>query len=159
MPFCIPEGADFLPPGPHTATVEEIKSALVDPFEESNTRPDIHAQWLALRDRVANVISLERQWLDGSFVSSKRNPRDLDLATFASSEDVEALDPIQEAELNALTGSTSGLDLLDSFLIVEYPERHPMHAIGVEIREAFASDFFGRDSRSGTEKGFAQVES
>lgn len=149
-----------LAPGPHAATVDDVKSALVDAFSGSSTRKPIYEDWLELREHLSALVSLERQWLDGSYATMKLDPEDLDLATFAASDEVEALGPAEEAELNALvSGRPECAPRCDSFLIVEYPEDHALHAVSVSLREGFAEDFFGAGPAGPGTKGYIEVTS
>ena len=142
------------------ATVDEVKSALVDGFPGSSTRAAIYEDWLELRGLLSGLITLERQWLDGSFATRKLDPNDLDLVTFADSDEVEALDHVQEAEFHALvSGPSDPAPRCDSFLIVEYPDDHPMHAVSVSLRDGFAQEFFGNGPGGPGTKGFVEVAS
>jgi len=133
---------------------------LVDGFPGSTTRAAIYADWLTLRDLLSALITLERQWLNGSYATTKLDPNDLDLATFARSEEVEALDPLQEAELNALaSGPSDRAPRCDSFLIVEYPADHPLHAVSMSLRDGFADNFFGTGPGGPGTKGYVEVAS
>lgn len=159
MVIKIPADSDYLPPRIHNATVAEIKSALVDEFAESTTRGPVFGEWLQLRDRVDGLITLGIQWINESFATRKRDPGDIDIATFMHSTEVDALSSEHQDELNGVMASkdTTGLPLSDSFAIVEYPEGHPMHEAYVATKETSESIFFGYDRRSGLPKGFVEV--
>lgn len=159
MPIEIPTDADYLPPGVHPATVAEVEAALVHAFAESKTRRPIYGEWLQLRDRLDALVTLGIQWINGSFATRKRDPGDIDIATFMQSAEVDVLSPERQDELNGLMASkdTTGLPLCDSFAIVEYPQGHPMHEAYVATKETFETAFFGYDSRAGISKGFVEV--
>jgi hypothetical protein len=152
-------GEGHLQPGKHEATVEEVKEKLVDPYAESSTRTPIFAQWLGLRTAMREIVPFEKQWLNGSFVSTKLNPADLDVATFVDGEAVEALGDDGRSALNALCGGsdTEEFPLCDSFLIVRYPEGHPMASLSRVIEETFEQSFYGFDDRLNLAKGFVEV--
>lgn len=138
--------------------MDEVKSALVDSFPGSKTRAPIYEDWLKLRERLSQLITLEIQWLNGSYATTKVDPNDLDLATFANSDEVEGLDPIQEAELNELvSGPSKEAPRCDSFLIVEYPDDHPLHAVSASLRDGFATIFFGNGPGGPGTKGYVEV--
>jgi hypothetical protein len=131
-----PEDSDFLPTGVHQATVEEVEQVLVAHFPESTTRKAIFDEWIRLRTELATAVSLGRQWLNGSFVSKKENPNDLDLVTFADPDEVEALDRDGEDRLGRRASGrrTERFPHSDSYLIVEYADGHPLHANAVSVR-------------------------
>lgn len=115
MPIEIPSDADYLPPGVHHGSVAEVEAALVDAFAESKTRRPIYEEWLQLRDRVGGLVTLGIQWINGSFATRKRDPGDIDVATFMQSAEVDSLSPESQDELNGLMASkdTTGRSRLD----------------------------------------------
>lgn len=70
-----------LPPGRHDASVEEVRAAFVDPFDQSHSRRAIFDWWTELRDALTELGAYEARWLAGSFVSDKPQPNDIDLIT------------------------------------------------------------------------------
>lgn len=161
MPLAFDEGANYLPPGIHRASVSEVHEVLVAGFDDPAVRQEIFDQWTELTAEIRAIVQVEKQWLNGSFVSRKLTPGDLDLATFLDGDQLEAL---PEAERDRLTALLSGPNveaypLIDSFAIVLYAPGHPVHEVGEATREAFESTFFARDSRIAPpiEKGFVEV--
>lgn len=71
------------PPGRYPMTWDDVEAELVraEAFSSSSTRPEL---WDELQVHLASVSSVlggvERLWMAGSFVSSKINPGDVDLA-------------------------------------------------------------------------------
>jgi len=158
MALSFPDGQDFLPPGAHEATVDEVKQGLVDAFPASRTRAPIYQDWLGLRNDIASILPIERQWLDGSFATRKLDPNDLDLATFVDPEAIEHLDTEREAQLNALTsGKSDAFGLCDSFLVVPYPPGHPLHEVSNSLIDGFSEVFFGSGAAGPGSKGFVEV--
>ena len=161
MPISFAEGADYLTHGIHQATVDEVERELVHAFPASSRRPEIFGQWLELRSAVGAVVKFEKQWLNGSFVSRKIEPNDLDLVTFFRGDDVEALDqPGQEALWRLASGPNNEVyPLLDSWPVVCYSPDHGAHTISQGNRDAFENVFFSRDDRLGPTfaKGFVEV--
>jgi len=159
VPIDFAAGEDHLPPGRHQASVEEVGERLVEAFPESATRRPIYDQWLELREAIRAIVPLERQWLNGSFVSRKPNPRDLDVASFVDGNAVEALTGPERAALDSLCGGsdTERFPLCDSFLIVNYANGHPLAAVAREIEETFDSIFYGFDDRLNLAKGYLEV--
>ena len=69
-------------------TVDELKGSFVDAFEESETREQIFEQYLIFNEAFGREITPNfTQWLDGSFVSNKNNPNDLDILILLNATD------------------------------------------------------------------------
>lgn len=69
----------LLEPGFHDVTIEDIRTFFVDRFETSRTRKDVFQGYLNfIEDLKANGIEGEI-WIDGSFVTNKIDPNDIDL--------------------------------------------------------------------------------
>jgi hypothetical protein len=92
----------LLPPGPQSATVAEVEEVLVTGFAGSSTRRVIFDLWLEHRRAISDVVSLGRQWLDGSFATAKLDPRDADVVTFLDHVAVDALPGHRQILLSGL---------------------------------------------------------
>ncbi len=65
------------------SSVEEIAKVFVEPFPHSETRQVIFENYLGYLDEFQRLITPQfTHWLDGSFMSQKLNPNDLDFVTF-----------------------------------------------------------------------------
>jgi len=77
----------FLPAGIHRSDADSIFEMFVLPFPDSQTRRRLFRLWEAynqqLKDKLGGVVLT--QWLNGSFVTGKLNPVDIDLVTFVPS--------------------------------------------------------------------------
>lgn len=158
VPFAFPPGSPYLPPGLHPATVDDVEATLVTGFPNSSTRREIFDGWMGLRDTMSNVVSLRKQWLDGSYVTTKEDPGDADLVVHLDGTEVEALDAIAEATLKGLVAGpgTKAAWHCDSYPLVEYPPGHALRALYEQALSYWAT-FFGHD-RSGVPKGIVEVE-
>ena len=72
----------FLPPGRHLARVRDVRKRFVDQFPESVSRSPIFKQWVELRSALRSQGCFLYQWLNGSFITDKQNPSDIDIVTF-----------------------------------------------------------------------------
>ncbi|MCQ2737437.1 MAG: hypothetical protein MJ224_02395 [archaeon] len=71
----------LLPPGCHEITLPEIKSIFVDGFPDSRTRQSRYECFLKMyKELLFNVKSCIRILIDGSFVTDKLNPYDVDFS-------------------------------------------------------------------------------
>ncbi len=73
--------------------LRDLKKYLVDEIE-SDTRLDNYKKYLRYSNDLKALLKGQelKQWLNGSFVTKKRNPKDIDLLTFIDAETIEALD-------------------------------------------------------------------
>ncbi len=78
-----------------------------------------------------------RQWLDGSFVSTRQHPNDLDLVSFLPAELV--LNKLNE--LAAFRQPASAYEGLDAYLVLQYQPEDPRYQLGI-ADEGYWNDLF-----------------
>jgi Family of unknown function (DUF6932) len=158
MAIGFPEGQDSLPPGRHKATQGEIEAALVDGFQESATRRRLFDQALELLEAIRKIVPVSALWIDGSFVTTKEHPGDIDLVSHLDGEALDALKPVDQMLLGGLVAGHWSRDLsgCDSFVVGVYPPGH--NARGqYEAAASWWDSFFGND-RAGNAKGYVELE-
>jgi hypothetical protein len=147
-----------MPNGVHETTAREVEQRLVQAFPASMTRRELHSGWRDRREEIADLIAIESEWVDGSFVSSKRDPGDVDVVTFVDGTVYD----------NLPTGETKRLDELflrvrtklrlgcDGFVV---PVRQPGHLLRpvYEAQLLYWHRTWSHD-RDGREKGFLDVK-
>lgn len=147
------EKQDFPPLWPggfHAMTLAQIKTQCVDAFPEATRRKILYERLVVYLSLLADVgLSLE-VWIDGSFVTAKAEPDDIDVAIIAKADEVNALSSEKLAELSAITETRA------------VKERYMIHAFLVCAENANALSYwrgwfgFQRDNR--TAKGVALLE-
>ena len=117
----------LLPTGLIRVTDEQVHEHFVAPFTASKTRQRLYDQWLLHREAIETIVPVQRQWLDGSYVTDKVDPGDVDIVTFVDGEALNGLTPAQQAVLSDLVAGHSTRDRwgVDSFLVPTYAEGHP----------------------------------
>lgn len=122
-------GNGFLPTGLTNVSAEQVHAHFVVPFPTSTTRQPLYDQWLLHRQAIETLIPIERQWLNGSYVTGKVDPGDIDVVTFIDGEALNALDAPRQALLADLMAGHPTRDRwgVDSFLVPTYAEGHPAH--------------------------------
>lgn len=70
-----------LPPGFFSPTLEEFKYRFVDEFYDSNTRKDIFIGYTEYCQKLIDLDAAKIQWVDGSYITKKADPGDIDFAT------------------------------------------------------------------------------
>jgi hypothetical protein len=59
-----------------------VKVTFVDGYPWSTTRAPIYNGWIDQREAISELVAIRRQWLNGSFTTSKMDPGDADTVTF-----------------------------------------------------------------------------
>lgn len=117
-----PEGY-LTPVGKITTDLPTLERVFVKDFPTSTTRPRLWANYLAYLERFKQKVTGNFvQWLNGSFVTQKENPKDIDLVTFMDytiHEPMEAQQRLEEFWTYNLEDKG-----LDSYLVGIYPEGH-----------------------------------
>ena len=117
----------LLPEGMHVCTLSEVEEAMVKPFATSQTRRRIFdgvSRYLA--DCQIHGVS-GRIWLDGSFVTGKNNPGDVDVVSLVSNDLIHRLNSSNQIfalqNLNAGEATKPRYDV-HSFAVVSVPSSH-----------------------------------
>lgn len=114
--------------GIHDATVADIQAVFVDPFPNSLTRADIFQRWQAFRDRLRNIVTVKEEFIDGSFVTSREDPADIDASYWIFATDIDALSHIGQKALHQLLAAGKPSFLVHAFLVPECGGNHPAFA-------------------------------
>ncbi|TAF79453.1 MAG: hypothetical protein EAZ50_11430 [Runella slithyformis] len=108
---------------PNVATetsIEMIDDYFVKPFAKSVTRSELFA---SLSDFLNEIITLFKSeitiFIDGSFVTNKFNPNDIDVVIFADYQLIE----LYKAQINALK-LRNEYKKVDVYFEMVYPENH-----------------------------------
>lgn len=151
------DDAGNLPEGPHDATIDDIMTQLVEPFERSPTRRMIFEWWRHHRAGLLDLVEVTEQWLGGSFASAKTDPNDLDLVTVLDGPAFDELARHRQLLVRPLVAGnyTEAIWRCDAYPVFAYPEGHPG-------RDAYRAAFhrwqqhFGHD-RDGRPRGFVRI--
>lgn len=148
----------LLPTGLIQVTADQVHEHFVAHFDTSKSRQRLFDQWMLHRAAITSIVPIQRQWLDGSFVTSKVNPGDIDVVTFVDGESVDALSDAQIALLGDLTDGHATRDRwgVDSFLVATYPEDHPERALSRKAEGSWRRLWTSVKGSSLT-KGFLEV--
>lgn len=143
----------YLAPGFHDWTFNEIKENLVVPFKESSTRVSIFDGYTKLVSEIIHLVGTAEQWVDGSYVTHKINPGDLDLVNIIDKEKIDLLNHDQQFHLRKLVSGkvTRETHSCDSYIVLKVPDHHP-HKKQLDEALKYWEDWFGID-RNGVPKG------
>lgn len=138
-----------------TADLESFKETFVGGFPDSATRGGIfnnYQDWLAtFRSTVCQTGFY--QWIDGSFVTRKNNPNDLDIVTFVD----HAVYLEKERNIGAFKSLKFRKETkLDLYFANVYPANHALRK-NFEFDSAYWLDLFSKN-RLKQHKGFIQID-
>lgn len=118
----------LMPPGLHEYAFNDFKSQFIDQFGFSQSRKAILEgclKWLFL---ISNIITPEEVWMDGSYVTAKANPNDIDIVLFFDSEKLNAVDKGMFYNLFSISKQY----LCDSYFAVSIiPGKHTANDINI----------------------------
>ena len=117
------ENGHLFPYEIQSVTLEEMRAIFVDAFPESETRKrlfDNYLNWIF--DFQRDVFPYFTQWIDGSFVTQKLNPKDIDFVTFLDGRVYEIKE--KRKELDRFWSFSNEDKGLDAYFLAEYPKSH-----------------------------------
>jgi hypothetical protein len=152
LPSENPEFHALFAAGLHPLTIEEIEQDCVRGFTLSITRQVIFRNLLHVVSQLTDNGIVGELLIDGSFVTSKINPRDVDLVLCVSSDLYDQCSASQRSVFDWFESEALRSDhRCDGYISIEWPASHPLYADGVATRNYWLT-FFGR-TREGYEKG------
>lgn len=148
------ESGHIQPAHAHLMNLQQVEILFVDAFPTSVTRPRLFNNFLQYIDRFQDeVFPYFEQWIDGSFVTQKLNPKDIDMVTFL---DYRIWEKRSDTILDSFWSFSLENEGIDAYLVAVYPENHRHYPIYLSERalwrERFSSD---RDSYK---KGFVELQ-
>ncbi|MGJ4929158.1 DUF6932 family protein [Bradyrhizobium sp. HKCCYLS2038] len=151
-------GHGYIAPGLHPMAQSDLEAAFVTAFPHSSTRGDIMKGYKKHSLEVTALVGACEQLLDGSFVTNKNDPGDVDMVLFVDASVIDNLSSSQKAEFAALTAGqqTKATHLCDAYFCPTYPETHPQFQQFRQIRKYWMGEF-GFD-RQEVPKGIVQVQ-
>jgi len=107
-------------------SIDEFQENYVEPFDSNSSRKIIFEDYKIYLDDFQSEISLNfKQWINGSFVTNRDNPRDIDLVNLVDFEIVEEkYDLIKSKFINR---EALNKYKIDAYLVRIYPKGHKDH--------------------------------
>jgi hypothetical protein len=148
----------YLEAGIHDMELPTIEEHFVNGFPSSSTRPKIIAGYKKHRAELEHLNLNIEQLLDGSFVSTKNDPNDIDLVCFIDADTMDKLSPNEQEKLRELLSGkfTQQYYSCDAYLCPTVPETDPRYQSCIENRKYWI-EFFGHD-RSTKPKGLLRAK-
>lgn len=147
----------LLPGGFHLMTLADLRRLCVDAFPGSTTRSRIMDGIEASVKELHRIAFVGELWADGSFLTEKHDPKDVDLALRVESRFYDERTDPQDSILQWFNQSRSLQTEYhcDSYVWVDYARGHPNYEQGQRDRIWYA-EVFGT-SLSRKPKGIAVI--
>ena len=145
----------LIPYGPVSSNLETIERVFVEEFPTSTTRRPNFDRYRECNARLLELMPDGfRQWIDGSFVSRKSDPNDIDVLTFVDA----AVFPQHEETFRALRREfATGAGRVDVRTILVYPEGHPRRNLYESDRVQWLFDWSRTNDKPRRQKGFIEL--
>jgi hypothetical protein len=150
-----PEFPPLLPPGLRHMTREELRPICVDAFPDSLVRRRILESLFFVLDRLADGGITGEAWIDGSFLTTKPNPADVDVVFRIPGEQFDHGTAQQREAIDWVSKNLKDALLCDTFVFFVRTEDHPLYA-AYQIRQDYWLRQFGTD-RAKQPKGIAVI--
>lgn len=150
-----------MPQGFHRLLVADLRTLCVTPFVESTVRSDIMAGFETIYDRAVAVGIQGEVWIDGSFLTKKIDPGDIDFiflidASFHESGTQEQYEFIEWLIDNVDDPKRSFFCHTDVVLL--YPEDSPLYPLTAGSKRHWEHSVYGYSVSSREPKGIAVIE-
>lgn len=111
------------------ATVQVLEEFFVNTFPFSERRRWLFENYLAFVSTMqSDVFPYFVQWVNGSFVTQKEEPKDIDILTFLDYRVYKA----KSEEMERFWSFNLESKGLDNYFVADYPPEHELHALTLE---------------------------
>ena len=109
-------------------SLEKFENFFVNQFPDNHQRKQIFDDYLNfVHDFSAQISNQFTQWIDGSFVTAKEHPNDIDFVTFISYELYEAKEELIDKNFR-LDGANKNYGV-DAYTVRQYPKEHTKYML------------------------------
>ena len=129
----------LLPPGRHHLNLGSLETLCVTNFANNDVRRELFAAFETFVRLFADLAIPCDMLIDGSFLTEKRDPSDIDVAVRLESDVTDRLtfeqrdlvDHVNEAEQLHVAG-------VDGFVYTSFPREHPLFSSDIDEKETWA---------------------
>lgn len=112
--------------------MSRIFHELVNHFPTSSSRSILYHEWRKYNELLRSVVGENfRQWVNGSFVTQKTNPKDIDLVSFIPYRAYER----QEVISDKFWTDTWEDEGIDAYIVKLYPADHPDYEKRTQVEQ------------------------
>lgn len=129
----------------------------MDSYTNSHSRGAIYREWRSHRAALRSLAPVLYQWVDGSFVTDKLNPGDIDVVTFVDAVAFDRLPAWRQDVVYELSNGRgdSAYSHVDSKVCAVYPSTTPQGSAYTHERSYW--DGLWSRFRPGSTKGYVEV--
>ncbi len=125
MQLVFDDNGFLVPNQPLAVDLRTMEQVFVEAFPGSHTRQRLFVHFLryleGFKSRVSRRFTV---WVNGSYVTRRLNPKDLDFVVFLDHKVYEAQEPF----LDKFWSFSLEAEGLDAYLVKEYPAAHALYA-------------------------------
>lgn len=133
-------------------SIEDFEDIFVNSFDESSTRLKIFENYKRFIETFkAEVTPNFKQWINGSFVTNKPNPKDIDFVTIIPHDIYNQKRDLIDGKFR-LRGAKQVFEV-DAYTIETYPKNHKNYSIS-KIDLVYWDNWFSKSKRNRHGKTF-----
>ena len=136
-------------------SIAGVRDLCVGPFPLSKNRAQIMAGFERLLAKLAKEGIKAEIWIDGSFISKKLNPSDIDILVCADAETYDANSSVRHVLDWLGKEDLKPKYFCDSYLQLDYPEGHKNRELSERTKLSWRRWF--HTDRSGNSRGLAAI--
>lgn len=125
-----PDFPNLFPLGFHALSLADVEQRCVRTFPLSTSRPAIFEGLRYFVERLVGDGVVGDLWLDGSFLTEKINPKDVDVVLRIDEKVYNSGTPEQRGAVDWVIANQKLTLKCDSYALIEYPEGHVLHDEG-----------------------------
>lgn len=151
----------ILPSGTYKMTEDEVEEAFVKPFSSSLRRRMVFRDWTAYRAQIRSLVPVEQEFIDGSFVTDRMNPDDVDMSLWIRAQELDSLAPGAQRAILRLLADSKRFNC-DAYIVPVCNSGHIMFQ-DFQKQSKWTEEYWAsyRDPRKivvpGIEKGYVEV--
>jgi hypothetical protein len=152
-----PDFPPLLPPGFHIMSMAEIRELCVTPFlPASTTRGLIMGDLELIHNELACSGIKCELWIDGSFLTQKVDPADVDILLCVDGPFINSATVPQQDLVMKIASNLKPILKCDSYVVAVFPDGHPSHINTMNVL-AYWRGLFGFSRQLGP-KGIAIIK-
>lgn len=145
---------NLFPYEPIEVDLDTLEAYFVTAFPKSQTRKRLFENYLRYIYRFQDeVFPFFEQYINGSFVTKKENPKDIDIVTFL---DFEVYEKRGDRFLDKFWTFSLEDKGIDAYLVKDYPKNHQMYQETAEAKIIW-EDLYTRRNKRQPSKGFLKI--
>lgn len=145
-----------LPKGIYMPSIPEFKENYVLNFQKSTSRKEIFIGYILYCNKIMSYDVAELQWINGSYITEKENPGDIDFVTHMDAIKINCLQ--DNSDFRSLLNHEEVKEnyRCDAYIILVYPKEDPRYKHTLARRDYWFK-WFGHD-REMNPKGLIQFD-